>query len=863
MISVSNKFRMMSVLVALAMLISIAGVSLAVATTTTVTLQEGTATFSQELHCCNLNVDEAVDGQVYDYGASGTYNGWAIFDNGTTDQTAVWETASDVNASRLDFALYHTWDASHSLGRFRLSYTTDDRSTFADGLNSYGDVTANWTVFTGATISGTGGETFTVLGDNSILVSGNNPATTVYSVSFEGSFNGITGIRLEALSDVSLPDNGPGRGGNGNFHLVEITLDAFAPGAIAHFDATTLAQLNGETVITWGGQTAAGTPTFLTNQTPGGGPAVQFNGGGDRMGNNIPLAPSAAGDWIVVAVIKPNNIGYYHNLVDDDASNRPMLWIDPGFNYELNFTGGSGAKSAGTGTGGWDIVIADSRLNQLYVNSPTPNASGRSAISFAAAESFDFFHRDSGQTFQGLVAELRIYNDRADFGGDFAAVYGEMYAKWIQQAPTAAAGGPYNGDEGSVIAMSGATAADPDMDMLTYAWTVDSAACSFDDASILNPNLTCTDNGSFTATLEVSDGSETVSSDAIVTVNNVDPTVTTLSATPILENGTTTLSGVIGDVGSLDTFTLEIDWDNDTVVDETHTGLAAGAFSYMHQYLDDDPTATAVDNMSISVTVTDDDTGSVTESTTVEVTNVDPIIDAAITGPVDPVAIDNQTFAIGVTFSDAGASDTHDVTWGWGDGTSDTQMGVVSPASAGHQYADPGVYKVTVTVTDDDGGTVTDAFEYVVVYDPNAGFVTGGGWINSPAGAYTADPSLTGKANFGFVAKYRHGQSVPDGNTQFQFKAGNLNFHSTSYEWLVVAGARAKFRGVGTINGQGTYTFMITATDGNLLGGGQSDGFRIKIWDAGGVVYDNKMGEGDDSNATTDLGGGSIVIHNR
>ena len=52
------------------------------------------------------------------------------------------------------------------------------------------------------------------------------------------------------------------------------------------------------------------------------------------------------------------------------------------------------------------------------------------------------------------------------------------------------------------------------------------------------------------------------------------------------------------------------------------------------------------------------------------------------------------------------------------------------------------------------------------------------------AGAYVANPTLTGKANFGFVSKYQHGQSTPDGNTEFQFKAGDLNFHSSSYEWL-------------------------------------------------------------------------------
>ena len=57
------------------------------------------------------------------------------------------------------------------------------------------------------------------------------------------------------------------------------------------------------------------------------------------------------------------------------------------------------------------------------------------------------------------------------------------------------------------------------------------------------------------------------------------------------------------------------------------------------------------------------------------------------------------------------------------------------------------------------------------VYDPGAGFVTGGGWINSPTGAYTPNPSLTGKANFGFVSRYQDGANTPSGNTQFHFKA--------------------------------------------------------------------------------------------
>ena len=61
----------------------------------------------------------------------------------------------------------------------------------------------------------------------------------------------------------------------------------------------------------------------------------------------------------------------------------------------------------------------------------------------------------------------------------------------------------------------------------------------------------------------------------------------------------------------------------------------------------------------------------------------------------------------------------------------------------------------------------------VVIYDPKGGFVTGGGWIDSPLDAYLYDPSLTGKATFGFVSKYLKGANAPTGQTEFQFKAGN------------------------------------------------------------------------------------------
>ena len=143
----------------------------------------------------------------------------------------------------------------------------------------------------------------------------------------------------------------------------------------------------------------------------------------------------------------------------------------------------------------------------------------------------------------------------------------------------------------------------------------------------------------------------------------------------------------------------------------------------------------------------------------------------------------------------------------------------------------------------------------------NGEWVTGGGWINSPAGSLMADTSLTGKASFGFVSKYEHGATSPTGQTEFQLKIGNLNFHSSSYDWLIVTGARAQYKGSGSINGQGDYGFMLTALDGQIAGG--PDKIRMKIWDKGSgvVIYDSQMGAPNQANPTTALEGGNIVIH--
>ena len=169
-----------------------------------------------------------------------------------------------------------------------------------------------------------------------------------------------------------------------------------------------------------------------------------------------------------------------------------------------------------------------------------------------------------------------------------------------------------------------------------------------------------------------------------------------------------------------------------------------------------------------------------------------------------------------------------------------------------------GVYDLCVYGTDLVPNVGAPECSILVVYDPTGSFVTGSGWILSSPEFCTICANAEGKANFGFVSEYKRHSQTPTGNTQFQFKAGDLNFHSTEYEWLVIAGPLAQYKGSGTINGAGNYGFMLTAKDSAILGGPDTDTFRIKIVDKDDgdtVVYDNGNDQAVD--------GGSIVIHTR
>ncbi len=62
--------------------------------------------------------------------------------------------------------------------------------------------------------------------DGSVLASGKNPDSDTYVLEAKMPLRDITGVRIEALPDLSLPGGGPGREHYGNFMIQGVTLEA-------------------------------------------------------------------------------------------------------------------------------------------------------------------------------------------------------------------------------------------------------------------------------------------------------------------------------------------------------------------------------------------------------------------------------------------------------------------------------------------------------------------------------------------------------------------------------------------------------------------------------------------------------------
>lgn len=321
---------------------------------------------------------------------------------------------------------------------------------------------------------------------------------------------------------------------------------------------------------------------------------------------------------------------------------------------------------------------------------------------------------------------------------------------------------------------------------------------------------------------------------------NVAPTVSAGEPYSVDEGGSVTLNATGSDLNN-DPLTYEWDLDNDGVFETAGQSVPFAG-------VDGPATQT------VAVRVSDDGGLSANASTTVTVNNLAPAI-TGITVPTGPVNIANAVNA-SASFSDAGTLDTHTALWDWGDGS--TSAGTVSENNGsgsvadGHTYSAPGLYTVTLTVTDKDGASHQAASSTVLVYNPKGGFATGGGWYYSPAGAYLDKPTKKGSALVAFVVGYKKNAETPSGEFQMIFHLGGLRFRATSFDWLIIdqSAKTAQFQGSGKINNAGNYKFTVWADQDN------PDTIRVKIW------YSDETGEHVIYDTVENLRVfGSIVVH--
>jgi PKD domain len=134
------------------------------------------------------------------------------------------------------------------------------------------------------------------------------------------------------------------------------------------------------------------------------------------------------------------------------------------------------------------------------------------------------------------------------------------------------------------------------------------------------------------------------------------------------------------------------------------------------------PTVTCNDNAVLSAQLAANDgvNPSTLAATTITINNTAPVI-GTVTAPTGPVPV-GGTVNVSAPFSDAGTHDTHTATVNWGDLLS-TNAGITEllgsgTLSASHVYATAGLYTLTITLTDDNGGTNVKTVQVLVNTPP-------------------------------------------------------------------------------------------------------------------------------------------------
>ena len=370
----------------------------------------------------------------------------------------------------------------------------------------------------------------------------------------------------------------------------------------------------------------------------------------------IPMCHAQTASATISGVVKDSN----GNPVPGATVN--LYRVPPRGTYYLYLPLATGTTSS---SGAFSLTATFTNAQYYVIASKTGYANGRG--DFSASLTWQFFYYTATLTPNYLNIALNHY-------------------------PTANANGPYSGEASDSISFSSAGSSDPDGTIAQYFWDFGDGTNSTD----ANPSHPYAEPGTYTVSLKVTDNSG--DSHTATTSATISPKPPIADANgPYIGGATDAIDFSSEGSHDPDGTITQYEWD---FGDESEHIFEANP---SHVY-------TLQGNYTVTLTVTDDDNVTNTDTTWCDIAPRPPIPNA--NGPY--AGITGET----ISFSSAGSYDIDgdivEYQWNLGDGS-----GVFMEENPSHVFTEVGNFTITLTAEDNEGLTGTATTYCIIELPPN------------------------------------------------------------------------------------------------------------------------------------------------